>query len=392
MIQKTIIIVLVGFVAVVILIPLILSAVGIDLVAGRGGGAAAPDAAILLRSRDHGEHWESPQFIRERRDPAPAYVYDIAPHPVATTTLFAGAKGAGLWKSEDAGATWREVRDSSGALDPRSDVYRVAVSRSRPEILYLAAYQGGRGRVFRSEDGGASFHQIYFTGQERYVIFDLATPPAEPDTVLVATGEGRLLLSKDGGKRWRFAKVFRDPLARLVMHPWHGSEGYALTGKGQIFKTYDGGSAWQDLGLLNRSVRTTTANRRVIEHPFTRLSFTPGRTSAGRQNLRDALIPDPHHAGLVYRTVRGSLFRSTDGGAGWEPLSTFIDGLNVPVGGVAVHPREPDTLMVTAGQAVYTSKDRGVNWSIVPFTNRLPLREVYIHPGAPEIMFIAAGR
>lgn len=392
MIYKTILIIVVAFVAVVILIPLILSAVGIDLIAGRGGGAAGPDAAILMRSRDRGEHWDTPTFIRERRDPSPAYVYNIAPHPVATTTLLAGTKGAGLWKSEDAGVTWWQVKDSSGALDIRSDVYRVAMNRSRPGVVYLAAYQDGRGRVFRSDDGAVSFHQIYFTGQQGYGIFDLATPPAEPDTVLVATGEGRLLLSKDGGRQWRFAKVFRDPLLRLVMHPWYASEGYALTSKGQIFKTYDGGSVWQDLGLLNRSLRTTTANRRVIEHPFTRLSFTPGRTTTGRQTLRDMLVPDPHHAGLVYRTVQGALFRSTDGGAGWEPLSTFIDGLNVPVGGVAVHPAEPDTLMVTAGQALYTSRDRGVNWSIVPFTNRLPLREVYIHPGAPEIMFIAAGR
>lgn len=399
MVQKTVIIVLVGFVVVVILIPLILSAVGIDLVAGRGGsGTAAPDAAILLRSADRGGQWSAPVFIRERRDPDPAYVYDIVPHPAATTTLFMGTKGAGLWRSEDAGATWREVRDSSGALDLRSDVYRVAVSSTTPVVMYLAAYQGGRGRVFRSEDGGLSFRQIYFTGKERYGIFDVYTPPASPDTVLVATGEGRLLVSEDGGRRWRFAQVFRDPLARLVMHPWYGNEGYVLTRRGQIFKTYDGGASWQDFGLLNRSLRTARApvqrvDRRVIVHPFSRVSFTPGRVTAGSQTIRsDSIVLDPHHAGLVYRIAQGAIFRSVDGGAMWEPLSTFIDGLGVPVGGVAVHPAEPDTLMVSAGQAVYTSMDRGIRWSIVPFANRLPLREIYMHPGAPEIIFVAAGR
>ncbi len=388
MIFKTIITIIVAFVAIVILIPLILSAVGIDIISGRGGGAQSTE--LLFRSEDGGEHWSPATFVRERRDPLPAYINDIATHPIATTTLFAATKSAGLWKSEDAGATWRQVRDSAGILDPQSDIYRVVISRSRPDVMYVAAYQESRGKVFRSEDGGKSFHQIYFVGQQKYGIFDIYTPPTDADTVMVATGEGRLLISNDGGKRWRFSKVLRDPLARLAMHPWYGNEGYLMTSKGQVYKTYDTGGSWSDLGLLNRSLRRTSS--RVIEHPYTRLSFTTLRPGTARAPVRDALVPDPHHGGVIYRTSNGSIFKSVNGGSSWQPLSTFIDGLGVPVGGVAVHPREPDTLMVTAGQAVYTSKDLGINWSIVPFSSRLPLREVYIHLDSPRIVFIATER
>lgn len=388
MIFKPLITIIVGFVAVVIVIPLLLSAVGIDIVPGRGAGATS--AVLLFRSGDNGVRWEPAIFVRGRRDPAPAHVYDVASDPTATTTLFAGTKGAGLWKSEDTGITWRPTRDSAGVMNPQSDIYRVVVSSSSPVIIHVAAYQDSRGRVFRSEDGGASFREIYFTGQKQYGVFDLFIPPGEPNTVMAATGEGRVLVSEDAGRRWRFSKVLRDPAARITMHPWYANEGYLLTSRGQMFRTYNRGATWEDLGLPSRVLRA--ANRRVIEHPFSRVSFTPGRVGAGRQTLRDAVVVDPYRPGLVYRTSNGSIMKSVDSGASWQILSTFIDGLNVPVGGVAVHPAERDTIMVSAGSAVYTSRDTGVNWSIASIPNQNPLREIYIHPYAPRVMFVAAGR
>ena len=387
MIFKTIIFIIVGFVTVVIAIPMILSAVGINILPGAGG--LAQGSELLFRSEDGGEYWKPAVFVRGRRDPAPSYIYDIAAHPTATTTLFAATRSAGLWKSEDAGATWRQVQDSSGALDPRSDIYRVVISRSRPDVMYLAVYQAGRGKVLRSTDGGASFHQIYFVGQQRHAVFDVFTPPNAPDTVMVATGEGRLLVSHDGGRYWRFSKVISDSLARLVMHPWYSNEGYLLTDKGQVYRTYDSGESWSDLGILGRTLRRTSS--RVVEHPYNRLSFTTLRPGTSRQTLRNALVPDPHHGGVLYRTNNGSILTSVNGGSAWQPLSTFIEGLGVPVGGIAVHPREPDTLVVTAGQAVYTSHDRGITWSITSLSSRVPLREVYIHPEVPAILFIATG-
>lgn len=387
MIFKTIITVVAAFIALVIVVPLLFSAVGIDILPG---GGTASGASALFRSQDGGEHWEEATFVRGRRDPRPALIYDIAAHPVATTTVFAATKSAGLWKSEDAGVTWRRVKDAAGALDPRSDIYRVVISRSRPETMYLAAYQAGRGRVLKSEDGGRSFREIYFVGKERFGVFDLATPPGRPDTIMVATGEGRLLASDDGGRRWHFAHILRDPIIRLAMHPRYASEGYLLTSRGRTFRTYDNGVSWTDPGMPGQSATIREGDRRVIEHPYSRFAWYP--SGSVRAYQRDALILDPHRPGVVYRTRAGILLKSNDWGATWAPLGTLIDGLQVPIAGVAVHPREPDTVMVTAGQAVYTSRDRGINWSIISLAGPSPPGEIYIHPDHPAVMFIAAGR
>ncbi|MEK7541285.1 MAG: hypothetical protein AAB533_00315 [Patescibacteria group bacterium] len=388
MIYKTIITVVVAFIALVIVVPLILNAIGIDIL--QGGGGSASGTGVLFRSGDGGAHWEEAKFLRERRGPLPAYIFDVAAHPTATTTLFAGAKAAGLWKSEDKGLTWRPVKDATGTLAARSDVYRVVISGGRPETMYVAVYQDSRGRVLKSEDGGASFREIYFVGQRRYGVFDLATSSISPDTVMAATGEGRLITSDDGGRRWHFAKVLRDPIVALSMHPRYPNEGYLLTSRGRTYRTYDGGMTWTDLGVPGQGAAMREGNRRVIEHPYSRLAWYPSRTVRG--SVTDVLAPDPHRPEVLYRTSRGVLLHSTDGGSVWQPFSTFIDDLQVPVGGVAVHPTEPNTLMVSAGEAVYTSRDAGINWSIMRIAGSDPLREIFIHPDDPAVVFIASGR
>ena len=383
---RILLIILFAFLILVVFIPLLLSGVGVDIT--RGGDGGAGEAFVLRRSGDNGENWGMPTFVRERRDPMPREIFDIAFHPRDQQVLFAGTKSAGLWKSDDAGESWRPVRDRAGTLVPTSDVYRVVISRDRPEVMYLAIFQGNRGRVLKTEDGGSTFRQIYFVGQERIGVFDLYTPPAEPDKVLAASGEGRLLLSGDGGKRWRIAKTFRDPVALLAMHPTFHDEGYLLTSRGELFKTFDGGENWASQGIAGR--RAARGTGRTIPHPYTRYSLTLFRFSSPR-TLSPVLAMDPYNPSRLYRTGVSGVEVST-GGSAWEELASFIDGKGVPVGGVAVHPVEAQTLFVTAGPALYTSTDRGVNWQIVPFPSRNLLRKIFINPRRTEMMFLTTAR
>lgn len=384
---RILLIILFAFLIIVVLIPLLLSGVGVDVAGGGGGNGAGGERIILFRSGDRGENWDAPDFAREGRGPSPREIFDIAFHTRDQQILFAGTRSAGLWKSEDAGASWRAVRDEAGVLDATSDVYRVAISPERPEVMYLAVYQGDRGRVLRTEDSGKTFRQIYFAGQERLGVFDLSTPPAEPDTVLAATGEGRLLVSNDGGKRWRIAQTFRDPVAFLAMHPAFPNEGYLLTSGNELFQTFDRGAAWSSQGVIGRR-----GSSRAIRHPYTRVSiFSPFR-SPSETMPPVSLAIDPYNPAVLYRPDSAGILVSSNRGGAWEEMASFIAGLDVPVGGVAVHPVQADTIFVTAGPALYTSRDRGINWEVTSFSSGNRLREVFINPRRTEIMFITTAR
>lgn len=387
MIVKSLLIILFVFVLLFVLIPLLLTGVGFDVLPGTSRGRGTTD--LLLRSVDDGKHWGMPVFARERGDSRPAGILDISFHPQDPKIIFAGAKSAGLWKSEDEGAAWHPVKDRSGSLDQESDVYKIAISRDRPEVMYLAAYQGSRGRVFRSEDGGSSFRQIYSVGRDRIGIFGLWTPSTEPDKIVIATGEGRVLASSDGGKRWRIVKTFRNPAALMAMHPAFSGIGYILTSGEELFITYDGGENWAE---LDSTPGARAAASRGIEHPYRRVSLFSFGSSLSSRPGQASLAINTYNPAALWRTSGSLLFSSADGGSSWRQMRSFIDDQGVGLGGVAVHPNRADTILVTAGSALYTSTDRGINWSVDSFDTRSGLLEIFIHPQKPEIIFLTTGR
>lgn len=155
MILKIVLVVLVVILGLIVVLPFVLSIAGFNVLQfGSVSGGVSAAGQGLLRSQDGGENWKSAANSSDRKVKFPGEILDISFHPVNADILFLGSKGSGLWKSMDGGRSWQKVADRARVLDPRADVYKVAVSRSQPKIIYLAVLQNNRGRVLKSEDGG----------------------------------------------------------------------------------------------------------------------------------------------------------------------------------------------------------------------------------------------
>lgn len=154
---------------------------------------------------------------------------DITPAPSNPNIIYVGtgespvrgvktSHGDGLYKSMDAGKTWKHM----GLKKTRhiSDVY---VHPENPDKVYVAA-QGNpwgpneeRG-VYLSEDGGETFQKILYINQDSGIV-DMTTDPNNPDFMMVAS--------------WEF---WRKP---WVVHS--GGSG------SKIYKTTDGGKNWKEI-------------------------------------------------------------------------------------------------------------------------------------------------
>src|SRR6266571_8227071 len=124
-----------------------------------------------------------------------------------------GAVGGGLWKTTDGGATWKPVAD--GQLKS-SSVGAVAVSESNPDVVYIGMGETElRGNimqgdgVYKSTDAGKTWKHIGLADTQ--AISRIRVHPANPDIVFVSAlghpyapnAERGVFRSKDGGQSWQ---------------------------------------------------------------------------------------------------------------------------------------------------------------------------------------------
>lgn len=388
MITRVIIIVLIVFLALLIVLPLILNSLGVPILSRSGGGSAVTSDlrdAMLVFSSDGGGKWQVPEFVHEKKEALPSGILDIAFDPREANTLFMGTRGAGLWKSVDGGAHWSRARDRDGVIGERSDVYKVAISRSRPEVMYLAVFQNSRGRVLKSDDGGAVFREIYAVTQNRYGVFDVYVSPFSPAEAMIATGEGRLLETRNSGATWRIAHTFLEPVVRIAVNPAFPGERYAVTSSGTISHTFDGGHTW--MAVKNAGDSGSVASNGEIHHPYENWGF--GFSSS--PSTFDFAI-DPANPAMLY-LVRGNLLSaSSDGGLSWKKITTLIAGKGTALGGVAAHPNDSHTFFVTAGSDFYRSNDSGATWSVKMLGTQRPLKKIFVNPRRADSALVTVGR
>jgi photosystem II stability/assembly factor-like uncharacterized protein len=207
--------------------------------------------------------------------------------------------GDGIYKSLDAGATWRKM----GLADTRH-IGKIVIHPGDPNILYVAAVghlwgsNSERG-VFKTSDGGKTWKKILYKDENTGAI-DLVMDPKNPDVL--------------------YAAMYQ-----------HQRKGWGYNGGGPasgIFRTMDGGASWTELkhglpgGDKGRIGLATFARDNRILYAIVEADPTgPGRGEGG-ESVAPPLARAPQSPDTI--TARGGVFRSLDGGETWQHMS----GLN----------------------------------------------------------------
>jgi photosystem II stability/assembly factor-like uncharacterized protein len=245
----------------------------------------------------------------------------------------ASEAGLGVFKSTDAGKTWKRM-----GLEATSTIARVIVHPSNADIVYVAATghewtaNPDRG-VYKTTDGGATWQKV-LSINEKVGANDLVMDPQNPDTLYAATWN-------------RIRQRWSDPVPG-------GEDG--------LYKTADGGKTWTP---INNGLPDTAFTGRIgidlcRSKPTTLYAYvdnhSPGAEPAPGQ--RDS-YGRPAQRGIVGAEV----YRSDDSGASWRKVNTasmdrFGGTYGWVFGQIRVDPNSPETIYIM-GLGLSKSTDGG---------------------------------
>jgi photosystem II stability/assembly factor-like uncharacterized protein len=276
------------------------------------------DSALVSRLRFRGI---GPAFMSGR-------VIDIAVDPTDHSTWYVAVASGGVWKTENAGTTWRPIFDRYGSYSTGC----VAVDPNDPMIVWVGTGENNSQRsvgygdgVYKSVDGGQSFRNVGLKNSEHVGMIRI--DPRDSDVVYVAAqgplwapgGDRGLYKTSDGGETWTkvleinehtgVSEVHFDPRNPDVLyavayqrrrHVWTLINGGLGSG---IYKSTDAGATWKEI------------NRRLP------------RVDMGRIGLTISPInPDVIYAIVEAADGKGGFFRSEDGGEHWSRRSDYVSG------------------------------------------------------------------
>jgi photosystem II stability/assembly factor-like uncharacterized protein len=255
-------------------------------------------------------------------------VVAVSGDPDQRNVFYFGSTGGGVWKTTDAGLSWRNVSDG---FFKRASVGALAVAPSDPNVIYAgmgeACIRGnvshGDG-VYRSTDAGASWNHLGLAPTRH--IGRVRVHPGDPDVVYVAAlghafgpnPERGVYRSQDGGSSWDLV-LYRSPDAGaidLVIDPMNPRTVYATTwetrrtfwnlnsgGPGSgLFKSTDGGDTWKEISRARGLPKGTLG--------------------------RIGVAVSPARSGRVWALIEaddGAVFCSDDGGETWQRHSEQPD-------------------------------------------------------------------
>ncbi len=343
----------------------------------------------------------------------------VAGNPV---TLYVGAASGGVWKSVNAGTTFKPIFD-----EHTQSIGAIKVDPSNPKTIWVGTGESwvrnsvsvGTG-LYKSADGGDSWALMGLKDSER--IARIAIDPKKGDTVFVCAlghlwggnDERGVYRTTDGGKSWKqvlkvdsntgCADLAMDPQEPRILYAamWQARrrpDFFTSGGPGSgLYKSTDGGESWKrlatglpagELGRIGVAVapsRSATVYA-VVEAKKTALyrsddageTWTEMNSSggvSGRPFYFAYLVVDPKDHNTVYKPGLG-LAVSTDGGKSFtSPFSGggFGGGVHSDLHALWINPDSPTEMYLGTDGGMYVSRDRAHFWH---FMENLPVSQFY---------------
>jgi len=330
------------------------------------------------------------------------YVGALRMHPTNSSILFAatgnnacspfsflsGSIDAGLYKTSDAGKSWKKVISSQ-------IMTTVNFSKTNTDIIYA----GGADAFHRSSDGGETWTRLSQTsgqygpkGIRAGVPIDVVVDPKNSETVYVNNYGGGVFRSTDGASTWQvYSRGISGAEIRKIDTNSKRPNALYVIGRSGPFLSQDYGDSFEGIsngtlqpewfciksnplnpniilmsdehqGLVFRSENNGENFTQVLRHPSVN-ALDANKRSGFKAISFSTSNPDIVYIGLSIQKSRSNsynpagtlLYKSIDGGKSFSAISSDIDGNSINT--IFIHPDNPDTVLVGTTKGLFSSTD-----------------------------------
>ena len=240
--------------------------------------------------------------------------------------------------SDDGGRIWRDITPGSARDE---EVWAIAAAPDRPDEVFIGT---SHARIFRSEDAGRTFREcatfLKLAGRDRWTfpqaphvphVRSLTFDPHHPDTLYIGVEEGGVFCSRDRGHSFEplNQSIYAD-IHCVAADPDDPARLYATTGRG-LYVSANRGTSWTPIKEMARNYMVPLLLRRNAKGVvYTAAASGPPPTWSIDERGADALM-----------------YRSNEDGATFTPIASS-DGVAHPMRGMVMrliaHPEDHHVL------------------------------------------------
>jgi photosystem II stability/assembly factor-like uncharacterized protein len=377
-----------------------------------------------LSAKDKKEEGKGPDFSKvinglSYRSVGPALtsgrVVDIAIHPDNAAIYYVASAAGGVWKTVNNGVSFEPLFDGEGSYS----IGCITIDPNNPNVIWVGSGENNNQRsvaygdgLYKSENGGASWKNVGLKNSEH--IGMIKVDPRNSQRVLVAAygplwsegGERGIYETLDGGVTWDkildvsehtgFNEIHFDRSNPDVIYATaHQRRRHVYTyisggPESAIYKSINGGKDWNkinkglpavDLGRIGLalSYHDDQLIYAIVESKKGGLYMsTNGGASWAKQsgkktsgNYYQEIFCDPHTIGKLY-VMDSYAAQSIDHGKSWESYGGSNKHVDDHV--IWIDPRNEDHHIVGCDGGLYETYDGGALWS---FKANLPVTQFY---------------
>lgn len=336
--------------------------------------------------------------------------------------VYLGSASGGVWKTVNNGVSWTSVFDDQ----PTQNIGAISIQQSNPNIVWVGTGEGnprnsinlGAG-IFKSMDAGKTWKKM---GLEKTIcIHRIVIDPSNPNTVYAAAignpfkehNERGVYKTTDGGETWQKILYVNDTTgcADLVMDPsnpnkliaamWqHKRTPWNMTSGGQgsgLYITIDGGKNWKkltkedglpdgQLGRIGIAFSRSMPSRVYAKIEATKNGFYKSDDGGDKWSLVNSdpaqvtdrpfyyneIYVDPANENRIY-DIHSTVTYSEDGGKTFTTMLPYF-GIHPDHHAWWINPSDPNHIIDGNDGGIGISWDKGKTWE---FNDKIPAGQFY---------------